>query len=1094
MSYRFLPWVRRGLATRITDPDPLTSDPPVRARLPVRVTVSTGDFADVTLRMFGPGDVIGIDPRTIVRTEPVRFARNFPADQMAAIEFDPPDFPWLFTPAAPGAGDRLRPWLALIVVEKQEGVAIAVSRSRPLPALTIGSPAVAAEELPDLAESWAWAHAHVVEATAPASLPDYLRDQPNLNISRLLCPRRLKPDSEYVACLVPTFEIGRLAGLGLDVPESVTTTAPAWGTGTTNTLPLYYHWEFRTGSAGDFETLARRLVPRPVPDTVGFRRMAITTAHPALPALEPDAGGIVKLEGALRSPEAGTGEPLAPEVQPWIQSLVDLLELPASQVVEGASADAEAVAPPIYGSHHVGTHRLGPTAPSWLRELNTDPRHRAAAGIGTEVVRLHQERFMQAAWEQVGDVLKANALLDRARFIQEVVDRIHRRHVAALGESSLLALTAPVHARVLLDGRPLTRVLERSTIPSGTLDASFRRVASPRSVLLTRASRLAALDNAAIARTAVLGELARGERQIDILARPPDGLVSSRLFERIPEHPTGEIGGELGTVGTVPAETVTRVRVALDNLRARPVPPDVRLRPDLAISGIVLTPLIRALDELGEATPIMGTLEELTRASLGTPGIAGFGVEREAGEGALRISVVTRDREGGLAATTLDRLERSPVGELARAPRRRDDGVTTAPPTTEEVGEITGRPPIGVLPPLITDREVISTFATAFDANRAALAVKVSSFIPAPIAIDLASIRATLVEAIDPAGVIVARARLAVRVRGQTLVDAMLGFGPQVRQRAPLDPVMVGPLIPEPLYESLAKSDPERFLPGIGEIPDDTITMLETNPRFVEAFMVGANHEMNRELLWRRYPTDRRGTPFHSFWNRNDGVEDCGPINAFDPELPLGGHAGADLRGSLVLLVRGQLLRRYPNAIVCAVPSLADGSLNLTPSLREDPLFWGRIDPDVTFVGFDLTAEDVQSSPGWYFVIAEQPTEPRFGLDAPSNEDPPDPPSDPTDWSDLHWGHVGVAMGGYLRLTDNRLVDADKAVVTGGSVRARFGRTSADMAAITFQRPARAAVHSRELVAGAAGLGDGGIRPVLAHAILLKPLALGGGG
>ena len=36
--------------------------------------------------------------------------------------------------------------------------------------------------------------------------------------------------------------------------------------------------------------------------------------------------------------------------------------------------------------------------------------------------------------------------------------------------------------------------------------------------------------------------------------------------------------------------------------------------------------------------------------------------------------------------------------------------------------------------------------------------------------------------------------------------------------------------------------------------------------RFVEAFMVGLNHEMNHELVWRTYPTDQRGTPFRRFF------------------------------------------------------------------------------------------------------------------------------------------------------------------------------------------------------------------------------------
>ena len=279
------------------------------------------------------------------------------------------------------------------------------------------------------------------------------------------------------------------------MPEAAATTGPAWGggngVGATITLPLYFHWELRTGPAGDFESLSRRLTPRPVPDTVGFRRMAITRADPALPDVDLDHGGILQLEGALRAPDAGTGTSLPGELAPWIAALVDVLNLPAELVVDGASPDAEAVAPPIYGGQHVKVHTLDPTAPPWLMELNTDPRHRTAAGLGTEVVKLNQERFMQAAWEQVGDVLKANALLDRARFIQEIADRIHQRHVLPLGEQALLSLTAPVHDRVLAGGQPFAQVLERSHLPSGALDASFRRVASPRSVALTRAARVA---------------------------------------------------------------------------------------------------------------------------------------------------------------------------------------------------------------------------------------------------------------------------------------------------------------------------------------------------------------------------------------------------------------------------------------------------------------------------------------------------------------------------------------------------------------------------------------------------------------------------
>ena len=31
--------------------------------------------------------------------------------------------------------------------------------------------------------------------------------------------------------------------------------------------------------------------------------------------------------------------------------------------------------------------------------------------------------------------------------------------------------------------------------------------------------------------------------------------------------------------------------------------------------------------------------------------------------------------------------------------------------------------------------------------------------------------------------------------------------------------------------------------------------------------MVGLNHEFARELLWREYPTDQRGSTFRQFWD-----------------------------------------------------------------------------------------------------------------------------------------------------------------------------------------------------------------------------------
>ena len=75
------------------------------------------------------------------------------------------------------------------------------------------------------------------------------------------------------------------------------------------------------------------------------------------------------------------------------------------------------------------------------------------------------------------------------------------------------------------------------------------------------------------------------------------------------------------------------------------------------------------------------------------------------------------------------------------------------------------------------------------------------------------------------------------------------------------------PRVPGPMYEPLRDMSQDWLLPGLDKVPPNTITVLETNPRFIESYMVGLNHEMARELLWREYPTDQRGTYFRQFWD-----------------------------------------------------------------------------------------------------------------------------------------------------------------------------------------------------------------------------------
>ena len=112
------------------------------------------------LRLYGPGDVTGIDPRAVIRIDPPPGTADFEPNYLAAIEFDTPDFPWLFTPAAAGSNGRLRPWLCLVVVRARPSVRFSAPTGR------CRSLTAAVAELPDLLESWLWAHAQVVQADA----------------------------------------------------------------------------------------------------------------------------------------------------------------------------------------------------------------------------------------------------------------------------------------------------------------------------------------------------------------------------------------------------------------------------------------------------------------------------------------------------------------------------------------------------------------------------------------------------------------------------------------------------------------------------------------------------------------------------------------------------------------------------------------------------------------------------------------------------------------------------------------------------------------------------------------------------------------
>ncbi|MGW4202014.1 hypothetical protein [Streptomyces sp. NPDC004726] len=465
---RFLPWVRDGLAGGLSETD--DGSGPARARAGVKVGLTVARSVDgaaavplavdpVTVTLLGPGDVTGLDAAQIIRTFPEPGTEGVETTGFASVEFDRPDLPWMFSPGGPDPQGRLRPWLVLVVVAEELATFAPPAAEGALPSLTCP-----VASLPKLERSWDWAHAQLVTAENADPL-DVLRGSSDLSLSRIICPTRLAITTRYVAALVPAYEVGVLAGLGLSLGDSATGPLdPAWqGTAGRVTLPVYHSWRFGTGLGGDFEHLARKLRARTFPQA-GARPMDLSRAG-VLPLTPGTPEATAWLGSALRAPGP---RPVWPAADAWRAAMRGRF-----------STAADRLPPPLYGGAYTATPGQGTlppdgTGPSWLTAVNLEPQHRAVAALGARIVQNHQEDLVAAVQEQAAALREANGLLGLARLARGAGSALHSRRIAgpttsgvapaqgaaaapdttalaasgttrAFRDAELLALTRPVH-------------------------------------------------------------------------------------------------------------------------------------------------------------------------------------------------------------------------------------------------------------------------------------------------------------------------------------------------------------------------------------------------------------------------------------------------------------------------------------------------------------------------------------------------------------------------------------------------------------------------------------------------------------------------
>lgn len=1021
-KYSFLPWLRQGISSILNTNDDLGSGsyssiiPPHvhRAEVTVALTVSgstTPISQDVSL--VSPGDIVGIDRRNILRVYPEPNVGNFESNYFPFIEFYQDTFCWDYTPAGPNQSNdkRLRPWLALVVLAEDEHDFIE-NPNGPLDYFKIATTTSQGAVLPPHTETWAWAHvqANVDIVTGSANISEsigelksQLETEPDFAVARLMCPRRLTPNTRYTAFVIPAFEVGRLAGLYADAAdiEIVDPLQPAWGQGASfrpDEFPIYHKWDFATGPAGDFESLVRSLKARTIQD-VGYRDFDVQEPSPyGIPGIDTpfstlDLGGSIRPVGIPYSDFEGA------DAEAFQEALADLLNLnayypypdvalipnlPSHPFSNDTLEDDPIITPPLYGGWHVLRTTIerslagGSPENLWLRTLNLDPRHRAAAGIGAKVIQENQDKYLAEAWRQVGSILEANRLLRMSQLGVEIVTRITERHLPTDDAADLLPLINNMLPHLGCGGVSLFHTIEASSFPKAALDPAFQKIARPRGRI----------------RRKFYQKLNQGKLPVDHSAVAIANRGTQSITTRI-------INGD---IKWIPEKEIA--------------PEKNRVNPKKHFNGIKLK-------------------EEIKDGKTGTL----FEFEYQ----------------------PLTFKKGKPIFPKPKDPK-------------DERDPKDGRDPKDPRDP---DNNDHSYFSKPLLELLCDMLENVPVEKPRP-ALDIAAIQACLDSDFNPGE------RIKERAIGNIGRDVALDT---------LVPVLACPDYKDPMYEKLLELDLNLFLPGIEKLPNNTITLLEPNQEFIESYMVGLNVEMNRELLYNEFPSDGRCTSFRQFWDVSgfidweglsaealeEKLKDIPKINLWDRFGELGSHnhrvpfsdSDPDDTTSqddtpLILTTRGDFLKRYPDASIFAIKAIDDGSgtlsLSTDPADEKYPIYTANIDPDLSFFGFELTADKARgdgtsANPGWFFVIKEPPAGPRFGFDIT-----PDSGSSPTlgSWNDMDWGHV-IDSNGFA--SPGAIVPSPSSPGSLDDV-ASWGDNSADIAYVSYQVPFMMAIHATQMLDG----------------------------
>lgn len=1091
-EFSFLPWLRYGLGNEITEEDTLGVEPSsgaVMDRPEVSVSFeveaskdgakgasSSENVISKTVKIQGPGDVLGIDPKMVIRTHPKQGVDNFEIENLAYVEFYEEDLPWRFTPAKP-KNNKLRPWMSLILLKKDEFEIIS-SGSAQIPFLRINSGVDLENIFGNERDTWAFAHVHLFEKLnssnpSSAQLQAELQKSPDSAISRIISPRRLEQNTEYQGFLIPTFETGRLAGL-----QQNTADTPAqqnsWNSAAFNAshpreYPFYFNWSFKTGVEGTFESLVSKLEVVESGDIEPVREADITNLGYDIEVDEKFAR--IQIEGALKTPgfqidswPSGGNTAERTALMNKVQKIINLneeLQDDENETLLGESnksffytqdfVEDPIVTPPLYGKWHALKNKAEKPMNDWVDEINLHPSYRAVAGLGTRTVMKHQEYFMELAWEQIGQINEANQKIIENDLMRNTAKSLYRKNINKMSEMSLLSMTANAMKQFKVETAATfsaAQSIKNSKIPNSLSSGNFIKVANNFT---------------------------------------PTAVMSSN--------------GVDGAHAVLNNVTLQRSNISENFEALTPITPaPVKKEPSIAVSSeavytsmqfILANQPQSEIEQIAEKikTHITDSSDEPTLSGIKSMLLTEFGSDPDERttkiiNGIRDVEILLEDKQDSMLFRFMTFGENTPAPPkiIAEITINKNDFRDFVSNTYNEA-EFSN---IRFISETVNEGTEVKFFSKFF------VALEQQSFVnsfQSKLISDIRFQQAVFKPVVLPS-LQINDFSAKLRTRLLPHQNYLRRLGNQIKgKNINLEkPIMAYPRFPIPVYNYLEEISPDYIVPNISEVPKDSILLMEVNSKFIESYLMGMNHEMSRELLWREFPTDMRGSYFRHFWEYDNSpfaiVDEDLPAEEFMEKLKAFQDTHADVEelhkwknagtgGSLkslgengrsgmgvVLMVKGDLFKKYPNTLVYAQKGNRVGSQIQLSQYNSDNASWpvikGHMEPDIYFFGFELTVDQVKDGNGYFFVFREIPGQISFGLDAFSY-----PAPSLNTWNDMNWGHMGASPK-HVKIYQNPKnlsggTPANEPIWNNDS-------NAADIASILYQSPILFAKHASNLL------------------------------